>query len=301
MQGDVVRIYTKDGEVVAHYTYDAWGKLLAITYANGAAITDSTNPAVINPIRYRGYYYDSETGFYYLNSRYYDPGVGRFLNSDDMAFLGISGTVLGYNLFGYCENEPVNNIDVQGYYSLSFRDFKSDWAGREILYHYLYGKGKGLYCKSVKWGNYIGSSKLCACCGYTSSKTLNEYIEQYILNLYYKSYAKAMRNYGIGKQIYIQRTLNVSLENGEGIIGYNYLHGVNMKWGGLKLKIYIKKLTARSVSINFWCDWNDYIDPNYIYDSDSYKAKLANYIPFAKPKNYYICISWGPRFLFVLL
>ena len=68
----------------------------------------------MNPIRYRGYYYDVETGFYYLNSRYYDSGLGRFLNADDMAFLGASGTVLGYNLYGYCENEPVMRVDCCG-------------------------------------------------------------------------------------------------------------------------------------------------------------------------------------------
>ncbi|MBQ8165222.1 MAG: RHS repeat-associated core domain-containing protein, partial [Clostridia bacterium] len=115
LQGDVVKIYTTNGEVVAEYTYDAWGKLLTITDVNGTVISDITSPAVVNPIRYRGYYYDVETGFYYLNSRYYDSGLGRFLNADDMAFLGVSGTVLGYNLYGYCENEPVKHIDKLGY------------------------------------------------------------------------------------------------------------------------------------------------------------------------------------------
>ena len=115
LQGDVVKIYTTDGEVIAEYTYDAWGKLLTITDVNGNVITDTTSPAVVNPIRYRGYYYDVETGFYYLNSRYYDSGLGRFLNADDMAFLGASGTVLGYNLYGYCENNAVMYKDPSGY------------------------------------------------------------------------------------------------------------------------------------------------------------------------------------------
>ena len=70
---------------------------------------------LINPIRYRGYYYDSETGFYYVSSRYYDPEIGRFISADEATYLGASGTNLGYNLFAYCENNPVTNIDPDGH------------------------------------------------------------------------------------------------------------------------------------------------------------------------------------------
>ena len=71
LQGDVVKILNTSGGVVATYTYDAWGK-----------VTSSGSIAQINPIRYRGYYYDTDTGFYYLQSRYYDPAVKRFINAD---------------------------------------------------------------------------------------------------------------------------------------------------------------------------------------------------------------------------
>ena len=67
-----------------------------------------------NPFRYRGYYYDNESGFYYLQSRYYDPATGRFLNADDTAYIGASGTILGYSLFAYCENNPVSYMDSTG-------------------------------------------------------------------------------------------------------------------------------------------------------------------------------------------
>ena len=67
-----------------------------------------------NPLLYRGYQYDYETGFYYLQSRYYDPSVGRFLNADDTGFLGISGALLGWNLFAYCESAPINKVDIEG-------------------------------------------------------------------------------------------------------------------------------------------------------------------------------------------
>lgn len=71
-----------------------------------------------NPFRYRGYYYDNETGFYYLNSGYYDPGVGRFLNADGIDFLGTDEGLLSYNLFAYCLNDPVNRTDDSGNLSI---------------------------------------------------------------------------------------------------------------------------------------------------------------------------------------
>ena len=96
------------------YTYDSWGKLISVTNASGTALA-STNLGVQNSIRYRGYVYDTETGLYYLQSRYYDPETGRFLNADDVNFIGASGNVLGYNAFAYCENNAVNDSDPNGY------------------------------------------------------------------------------------------------------------------------------------------------------------------------------------------
>ena len=70
--------------------------------------------ANINPIRYRSYYYDTETGWYYLQSRYYDPAVGRFISPDDPSLLGANGDLLSYNLYAYCSNNPVNYSDPSG-------------------------------------------------------------------------------------------------------------------------------------------------------------------------------------------
>ena len=83
-QGDVVRLVNSNGSTIANYDYDAWGRLLSVTDSSGNAITDSNHIANINPLRYRGYYYDKETGWYYLQSRYYDPAIGRFINSDTL-------------------------------------------------------------------------------------------------------------------------------------------------------------------------------------------------------------------------
>ena len=112
-QGDVLQLRDHTNAPVANYYYDAWGKLLGITDANGNAITAFNSVAVLNPIRYRGYFYDTETGFYYLNSRYYDPEIGRFINADSV-ISGASGSLQGYNLFEYCNNNPVNKIDSTG-------------------------------------------------------------------------------------------------------------------------------------------------------------------------------------------
>ncbi len=117
-RGDVIRIYDGTGAVVANYNYDAWGGVISVTDSTGTAITDPTHIANVNPIRYRGYYFDSETGLYYVSSRYYDPEIGRFINADDTEYLGADGSVLSYNLFAYCMNNPVNRFDVDGNWSL---------------------------------------------------------------------------------------------------------------------------------------------------------------------------------------
>lgn len=112
-RGDVIRIYDGAGTVVANYNYDAWGNVISVTDANGAAITDSNHIANVNPLRYRGYYYDSETGFYYVSSRYYNPEIGRWINADSI--LDNRG-VNTLNLLAYCGNNPVNNQDPNGHF-----------------------------------------------------------------------------------------------------------------------------------------------------------------------------------------
>ena len=106
-QGDVVAFYTGAGVCVVTYEYDAWGNVVKTTDTTGI------NFAELNPIRYRGYYYDSETGLYYLQSRYYNPQVGRFLNSDSIS--DQSAGILGYNSYIYASNNPVNYSDPSGH------------------------------------------------------------------------------------------------------------------------------------------------------------------------------------------
>ena len=108
LQGDVIAITNANGAVVARYTYDAWG------VPTIKEDTSSCNIATVNPFRYRGYYYDTETKFYYLQSRYYDPEVGRFINADDPEAGTNRKTVLATNLFAYCENNPASEQDESG-------------------------------------------------------------------------------------------------------------------------------------------------------------------------------------------
>ena len=95
--GDVLGIVDSSGTLVAEYRYDAYGNPVMILDGNGVSVAgDYSHIANINPIRYRGYYYDVETGFYYLNSRYYDPVIGRFINADSYVSTG-QGIILYYS------------------------------------------------------------------------------------------------------------------------------------------------------------------------------------------------------------
>ena len=121
-------LYNASGNLVAKYVYDSWGNTISVTDANGKAITSKNHIGNINPIRYKGYYFDSETGFYYLQSRYYNPTVGRFLNADVYCDTGTG--LLGTNMFAYCENNPTNSVDSNGYMA-------AEAAGATALAYFL--------------------------------------------------------------------------------------------------------------------------------------------------------------------
>ena len=102
----MIRLVNASGVTVASYEYDPYGKVISAT----------GSMAAINPLRYRSYYYDSETGLYFLMSRYYDPAICRFINADSFASTGQG--ILGHNMFAYCGNNPIVRADMQG----------TDWA-----------------------------------------------------------------------------------------------------------------------------------------------------------------------------
>lgn len=116
-RGDIVGIYNGAGQLRAHYEYDAWGNVLSVTDQNGNSITSSTHIGNLNPFRYRGYYFDSETGLYYLMSRYYDPVTHRFINAD--GYFQAGGDVLDANMSAYCRNNPIMYSDENGEFAVT--------------------------------------------------------------------------------------------------------------------------------------------------------------------------------------
>ena len=114
LQGDIIGIVDSKGSQVVVYRYDAWGEVLVSSDASGFGL------AQINPLRYRGYYYDQETGLYYLQTRYYDPKVRRFLNADDASVLTKDPEQLTEkNLYAYCDDNPVMYRDDAGMFVIT--------------------------------------------------------------------------------------------------------------------------------------------------------------------------------------
>ena len=108
VQSDVIGMVAEDMSPVVTYEYDAWGKLLSVSGEKKDTV------GKLNPFRYRGYVYEEESGLYYVTSRYYDPEVGRFLNAD--GYVSTGQGLFGNNMFGYCENNPVNRFDPTGHF-----------------------------------------------------------------------------------------------------------------------------------------------------------------------------------------
>ena len=138
LQGDIIGIVDENGAVVARYRYDAWGACTIV------ADTSSWNIATINPFRYRGYYLDSESGLYYLQSRYYDPNTGRFINGDSVPQVAcLKAHSINSNMFTYCINDPIGNLDFTGRYAITVKlvsaviaAFSGAYIGAAIAKHF---------------------------------------------------------------------------------------------------------------------------------------------------------------------
>ena len=105
-QNDVIRLIDGDNNTVVEYAYDSWGRQISCTGSLASTLGN------LNPFRYRGYVYDAETGLYYLQTRYYDPEVSRFINAD--IYVSTGQGVLGHNMYAYCGNNPVVRMDDEG-------------------------------------------------------------------------------------------------------------------------------------------------------------------------------------------
>ena len=130
LQGDITKIIDENGSSIGTYVYDAWGKATSI----------SGSVAQANPLRYRGYYFDQETGFYWLGSRYYAPEIGRFVNADTC--FGTGKALMGINLFAYSLDNPICFHDSTG--RIFERSYDTDNDGEDDVYVYSYS--------FVSWG-----------------------------------------------------------------------------------------------------------------------------------------------------
>ena len=112
IQGDVLCVTDDAGTPIVHYTYDAWGAMTISPASQNVSSQTVAEVAFLNPVTYRGYFYDHELGFYYLQSRYYDPETGRFISIDNTCDTKIG--ILGTNMYLYCCNNPVMLVDNSG-------------------------------------------------------------------------------------------------------------------------------------------------------------------------------------------
>ena len=149
--GEIIGLTNESGQYAAKYTYDAWGVPLSITDGSGNDVSsNASHIANLNPYRYKGYYYDSETGLYYLNSRYYDPVTSRFINADGL--IASSSSFIGLNMFAYCNNCPVIMVD-----SLGSRPCPAETRFGETD-EQKYESCRAMKCYNTYGGMYLGPS-----------------------------------------------------------------------------------------------------------------------------------------------
>ena len=176
-------------------------------------------------------------------------------------------------MFAYCRNNPCIKIDASGTRDNTIWSFKNDDVGLEILIWYLYGEGEDFPTKG-KHSEYLMRNKL-----------LKQQVQAYLFEL-----ASGIPE---GESIEVNVSISVVIENGEDIIGYQYLHGTNATVGGFQIQGTVTKLSNGDCIFDMTYTWNDIIDPNPQYASDMAKARVAKMIPFANPSDYKISISWS--------
>ena len=198
----------------------------------------------------------------------------RFLNADSLASTGQG--FLGFNMFAYCRNSPIGCTDSNGYRDDSIWSIEHDEQGVVILLHWLFGDGEELVFEDGEWGAYMRN---------------NESLYAYTISIV-KTLATDLKP---GETINVQMTTSAVIENGESIIGYQYLHGTDADAGGYQINGTVGKDSCGNITYDIRCTWNDMINPNYSYTSDSKKATLAKFIPFSTCKDYRISISWTLR------
>ena len=154
MQEDIIGITDSNDNLLCSYEYDSWGKLISIKDNNGSIITDPSHIGYINPFRYRSYYYDNETKLYYLNSRYYNPEWGRFINADGIINSNLD--FISYNLYVYVSND-IHLSDNSGKGIFDFASRVNTFI-KHILPNYLAEKIRKNFKFEIGFGTGIGGS-----------------------------------------------------------------------------------------------------------------------------------------------
>ncbi|WP_242865870.1 RHS repeat-associated core domain-containing protein, partial [Desnuesiella massiliensis] len=235
-QGDIIGLIDGDGVRVVSYAYDSWGKLISIKDKDGKDVaTDTNHVGVKNPYRYRGYRYDNETGLYYLNSRYYNPEWGRFINADGL--IGKTGDLLGHNLFAYCENNAINASDPTGfmvtyadvggtsYYTQNITSlYSNEIAEQEI-------KNKVVNNAAKYTGNTAASIASSSADSYFASKVASSWSSKIFTPLTFKD--AVSRN--LGKQYFTMKISKITGPLGVASLGISiWDNHANYKYGWLR-------------------------------------------------------------------
>jgi len=253
--------------------------------------------------RFTGKELDTETGLYYYGARYLDPQSSRWMSVDpalaqympemplndaakqrnaNLPGMGGAFNPVNMALYHYAGNNPVKYIDPTGEaYRFSSEDFKSDWAGRFIVWHYLFGSGEEVNISSdPSWAAYM-----------KANKSLRDNVRNIVIRE-----AWSIPDGSI-KTINIETSMEI--ENGESMTGYNYLHGTNKDVGGFRITGTIEKGAFGATTYSLTYQWNDIMDPNLIYSSDIQKAKFAELISFGRAKDYIFRVSWTDESLYI--
>ena len=259
--GSPLRIEDELGATKESYGYGAFGEDL---YGNQGEM---------QPFGYTGYQMDSIAGTYFAQAREYQPDLGRFIAQDKEK--GVNVHPLSFDLYLYCIQNPLKFIDLNGKRAetRNIWSLKSDAQGREILWHYLFGEGETLRYTNGDWGEYMMDNT------YLRDKTA-----EIVLPMADDVEPGTIKT--------ISLNTSMTIQNGEDIIGYQYLHGTYENVGGYQIQGEIEKKTDGTIIYRMSYTWNDIMDPNFMYESDSKKAKLANIISFGRAESYNIHITW---------
>ena len=229
LQGDVIAIVDRDSETVARYSYDAWGVPEIKSDLSECLIAD------INPFRYRGYYYDSEIGMYYLQSRYFSPNVARFINADESSSVNVRGGICDVNTYCYCRNNPTSFVDISGHFGTPIQWvfaaigavagwFLGDYIAKKLGYY------SGWKYWAIRAGVIIGGAVI----GWFAAKLLTKILQGF-LDTHKAIYNKLPRlaKKFLGLKCFVAGTLVLTpdgyrkieeIEVGDTVLTYDFIH-----------------------------------------------------------------------------